>query len=181
MRASGVQVGLVRGIALLATGLLAGAFAYGTINVVPTFSAVPLEVRLTFHAALMRMNAPVMQTLMAVAGLGSLAFALSVRGSGRALGLTATASTLATLVITRFGNVPINIQIKAWAAGSPPADYAQILDQWETFNLWRTTAAIAAFLLVLVGVLIQSEPGGLSGVTIGEPAGAGGTTRAAAT
>ncbi|MEU7691178.1 hypothetical protein OHB01_24700 [Microbispora hainanensis] len=41
----------VHGVALLATGLLAGAFAYGAANEIPTFGAVPLDVRLTFQWA----------------------------------------------------------------------------------------------------------------------------------
>ena len=53
---------VVGALALLFTGLLAGAFGYGAVNVVQTFKAVPLDVRLTFHTAMMKMNGPVMQT-----------------------------------------------------------------------------------------------------------------------
>ena len=47
---------LVKFMAILSTGLLAGAFAYAFFTVVPTFYDVPLEVHLTFRNALMRHN-----------------------------------------------------------------------------------------------------------------------------
>ncbi|WP_371493490.1 hypothetical protein OG871_38955 [Kitasatospora sp. NBC_00374] len=40
---------LLQGLSLFSTGLLAGAFGYGAANLVPTFNAVPLEMRLDFH------------------------------------------------------------------------------------------------------------------------------------
>ncbi|MCG5214663.1 DUF1772 domain-containing protein [Streptosporangium sp. KLBMP 9127] len=146
MRASDRAIRLVTALALLSTGLLAGAFGYGAVNVATTFNAVPLDVRLTFHSALMRMNGPVMQTIMALAALSSLALALLTRRY-----LAGVASVLAVLsfLITRFGNVPINGQIKVWAVGTAPADHAEILQRWETFNVVRTLTAFVAFVLII--------------------------------
>ncbi|MEO3818082.1 hypothetical protein [Plantactinospora sp. B24E8] len=79
------MVRTVRTLALLSTGLLAGALGHGAVNVVVTFNAVPLDVRLTFHAALMRMNGPVVQTVTACAVVGSVAFAVLVRGRAHLL------------------------------------------------------------------------------------------------
>lgn len=137
------------GLALLSTGLLAGAFGYGAVNLVTTFNVVPLDVRLTFHSALMQMNGPVMQTTMALATLSSLALAVfgsgAVRYRAGAAGLLAVTSFL----ITRFGNVPINGQIKVWAVTTPPADYAAILERWEAYNIARTLTALLAFALII--------------------------------
>lgn len=139
-----------RTLALLSSGLLAGAFAYGAVNVAPTFEAVPLDVRLTFHSALMRMNGPVMQIAMALAFLTSLALAVQLRGTLRLLAGCASAMTVATFLVTRFGNVPIHPQIEAWAVSTPAADHAEILARWGTFNIIRTGTALAAFVLLLV-------------------------------
>jgi len=85
-----VPLRLVKGLALLSTGLLSGTFVYGAVNVAQTFKAVPLDVRLTFHSALMRMNGSVVQTMMALAILSSL---LLVAGSAAAArGSTGTAT-----------------------------------------------------------------------------------------
>lgn len=149
----------IRAVALVSTGLLAGAFGYGVLNVQQTFQAVPLDVRLTFHAALMKMNGPVMQTAMALATVSSLVLAILLRGTPRLLAAGASALAVTSFLVTRFGNVPINGQIKVWAATSAPADHLDILTRWETFNIIRTVAALLAFLLlVLIVDRIVSRP-----------------------
>ncbi|GAA3842677.1 anthrone oxygenase family protein [Amycolatopsis tucumanensis] len=149
------MVRYVTAFALLATGLLAGAFGYGAVNLVSAFGAVPLDVRLTFHTALMHMNGVVMQTTMALAVLSSLALAVLSRGTARYLAGTAGALALASFLITRFGNVPINGRIKVWAVSGAPADHAAVLQRWEAFNVARTLTALVAFALIIaVGVLV---------------------------
>jgi uncharacterized membrane protein len=140
----------LRSLALLAAGLLAGAMGYGALNVVQAFRAVPLDVRLTFHTALMRMNGPVIQTVMALAFVTSVAIAVTDRGRPRWLAAAAAALVLVSFLVTRFGNVPINADIKVWAATVPPPDHAAILRRWEIFNVVRTVAAVAAFALLLL-------------------------------
>ncbi|WP_228797818.1 nitroreductase/quinone reductase family protein [Nocardia nova] len=144
---------LVRGAALLFPGLLAGAFGYGAVNVLYAFREVPLDVRFTFHVALMRVNGPVMQSLMALAVLGILMLAVRSRGGQRRIAASATVLVLLSFLVTRFGNVPINQQITRWAVGTPPANYAEILRRWELFHFTRTGCAVAAFVLVIVAVV----------------------------
>ncbi|MEU1463061.1 DUF1772 domain-containing protein [Streptomyces sp. NPDC005727] len=145
-----MRVRVTKAIAVTATGLLAGAFGYGAVNLGPTFWSVPLDTRLSFHAELMKMNSPVMLTAMGTAALGSLALALQTRGRERGLAAGATALTATSFLVTRFGNVPINARIKTWAVTSPPADYAEILHRWDLFNRTRTVTALAAFVLLVI-------------------------------
>lgn len=141
---------LAQGAALLSTGALAGAFGYGAANLVPTFNAVPLEMRLSFHAELMEMNGVTMQGAMGMSVLSSLTLALMTRGTTRRLAGGAALLALASFLITRLGNVPINGRIKEWAASSAPPDHAEILARWEAFNYARTAAAFAAFALLIL-------------------------------
>ncbi|GII52057.1 hypothetical protein Pth03_04460 [Planotetraspora thailandica] len=147
----------VQGAALLASGLLAGAFGYGAANVVPTFAAVPLDVRLTFHTAMMKVNEPVMQTAMALAILSSFGLAVVSRGLPRRLAIGAGALTLTSLLVTVFGNVPLHAHIRQWAAGSVAEGYAEILQRWETFHTIRTLTALAAFVLI-VAIAVYTRP-----------------------
>lgn len=140
---------LIIGLALLSTGLLAGAFGYGAVNVATTFNVVPLDVRLTFHSALMRMNGLVMQTAMALAALSSLTLAALTRKVPRRLAGAAGVLAVVSFLITRFGNVPINGQIKVWAVTTPPANYAEILQRWEYYNIARSLTSLAAFVLII--------------------------------
>jgi uncharacterized membrane protein len=142
----------MRALALLSTGLLAGALGYGAVNLVPTFNAVPLDVRLTFHTALMRMNGPVVQTVMACAAVSTATYAVLSRRWARLLAAGSGGFVLVAFLVTRFGNVPINARMKAWAVTSAPPDHAAVLRRWETFNDIRTAAAVTAFVLMLVAV-----------------------------
>ncbi|MEU5050341.1 DUF1772 domain-containing protein [Streptomyces sp. NPDC021096] len=147
---------LLLGMALLSTGLLAGAFGYGAANLVPTFNSVPLDMRLDFHTELMKMNGITMQGAMAVSALSALALAALTRGRARVLAGVAGLLTVVSFLITRFGNVPINGRIKQWAATTPPADHAEILRRWELFNDARTLTAIAAFAVLISLALRQT-------------------------
>ncbi|MEV7439559.1 DUF1772 domain-containing protein [Streptomyces sp. NPDC091204] len=152
------RVRVLQALALLATGLLAGAFGYGAANLVPTFNAVPLDMRLSFHAELMKMNGITMQAAMAVSTLSSLALAALTRGRARLIAGAAALLTLASFLITRFGNVPINGRIKEWALSSAPADHAEILRRWELFNNLRTLTALTAFTLLIALAMMGGSP-----------------------
>ncbi|MFI6511570.1 DUF1772 domain-containing protein [Streptosporangium sp. NPDC050855] len=148
----------VHGAALSATGLLAGAFGYGAANVVPTFGAVPLDVRLTFHTAMMEVNEPVMQSAMALAILTSFGLAVVRRGLPRRLALGAGVLTVASLLVTVFGNIPLHSHIRRWAAaGSAPAGHSEILQTWELFHTIRTLTALSAF-AVMIGIAVLVRP-----------------------
>lgn len=153
-----MRIRLVQGIALLSTGALAGAFGYGAANLVPTFDAVPLEMRLSFHTQLMQMNGITMQGAMALSFAGATALAVLTRGTARLLAAGAALLALASFLITRLGNVPINGRIKQWAATGAPADHAQILDRWEAFNYARTATAFIAFALLILLTLRRERP-----------------------
>lgn len=144
---------LLLGLALLSTGLLAGAFGYGAANLVPTFNAVPLDIRLSFHTELMKMNGITMQAAMGVSIVSSLALTAVTRGRTRLLAGGAGLLALTSLLVTRFGNVPINSRIKDWAHGSAPVDHTEILRHWEIFNDIRTAAAVVAFALLIFSAL----------------------------
>lgn len=151
---------LAAGSALLATGVLSGAFFYGWANVTPTFSAVPLDVHLAFRTELMKMNGIVMQALMAAAVAASGWLAISTRGRARTVSIGAVGFALASFLVTRFGNVPINQEMKVWAAGALAPDYLDRLAVWGTFNDIRVATALATFVLVIAAAELARRPAG---------------------
>lgn len=140
---------LAQGLALGSTGLLAGAFAYALVSVVPTFDAVPMDVHLRFRTQLMVMNGIFMQALMGVSLLSGFWYAATLRGATRWCAVGAGLLALTSLLVTRFGNVPINGLIKTWSAAALPPDHAELLHRWELFHDLRTATAIAAFVLLI--------------------------------
>ncbi|MGW0183154.1 anthrone oxygenase family protein [Nocardia sp. NPDC003345] len=151
---------LAHTVALLSTGFLAGAFGYTALNLIPAFHRVPLPTRLGFHAELMRNNSVTMQTAMVLAAVSCVALILLLPPRARVLAAAAATAVIGVFLITRFGNVPINQQIKAWAGDSASADPAA-LARWDRFHLLRTLAAAAAFGLIIALTLQGSRrPGG---------------------
>jgi uncharacterized membrane protein len=142
-------------LALISSGLLAGAFAYGFFAVVPTFYEVPLEVHLAYRDALMKHNGIYMQTIMAISVLSPIWWALTMDGPGisRRLCITASLLSVISFVVTRFGNVPINRMIKTWSAAAPPPDYGRLLDRWMTFNALRTATAALGFICITFAMM----------------------------
>jgi hypothetical protein len=53
-------------------------------------------------------------------------------------------------LITVFGHFPLNHQLTHWAAQNPPADWANLRQQWSLLNFWRFAAAQLGFFALLV-------------------------------
>ncbi|GAB3496548.1 DUF1772 domain-containing protein [Amycolatopsis cihanbeyliensis] len=149
---------LSTGAALLCTGLLAGAFLYGWANVAATFANVPLDVHLAYRVELMKRNGTIMPILMGLAIVTLAWSTVATRGRTRALITCGAVLALTALLTTVFGNVPINGEIKRWAASAPPAGYEDRLDTWALFHDLRVAAAIGALVLLVVAVSKRSSP-----------------------
>jgi uncharacterized membrane protein len=146
-------------LALLSTGLLAGAFAYGFFTVVPAFYEVPLAVHLTYRDALMRHNGIYMQILMAASIPTPLWWSFKMDGPKfpRLLAIAASSLAVTAFLVTRFGNVPINQMIKTWSSAMPPANYEVLLRRWLVFNNIRTAAAAIGFACVVIATTSAKE------------------------
>lgn len=142
-------------LAIASTGLLAGAFMNGILNVVPTFYEEPSNVHLVFRTRLMHHNSLVMQFLMFASIVTLLWCTVVVRYASIVTGLFILSAALAltSLLVTRLGNVPINQLIKTWPPSNPPADWLFLLNKWNKYNLIRSLAAIGCFFALIVAVL----------------------------
>ena len=69
--------------------------------------------------------------------------------------VAATGSVLAVTLITVFGNIPINNQIKRWSIAAPPASWVELSAQWWQFQTVRTIAAVCGMALLIVAVLMR--------------------------
>lgn len=80
-----------------------------------------------------------------------LTIGLAVRAKGdirsRALLVAAGLLLIAAGLVTRFANQPINAIVMTWTAQSPPANWAQLRDEWWHWHIVRTYAGIAALVL----------------------------------
>jgi uncharacterized membrane protein len=139
-------------LSLMSTGFLAGVFTYAFFAIIPAWNEVPREVHFTYRVALMRHNAIVMQSIMLVGILSPLWWAWIIRTmpAARTCAAAAAIMNLTAVLVTRFGNVPINELVRRWLTEPPPADYLESLHRWTVFNNIRSAAAVVGFLLVLI-------------------------------
>jgi len=93
-----------------------------------------------------------MQSIMAVGIMAPLWWAWTIRAmpAARACAVTASVMNLTAVLVTRFGNVPINQLVRKWLTQPPPPDYPGLLHRWTVFNNIRSMAAVFGFTLILI-------------------------------
>jgi uncharacterized membrane protein len=118
----------------------------------PAFYQVSTETHLHFRTALMNHNKTVVMALVILALPATAFYCVMVRKIRivRTLCLGALILTMVSLLITRLGSVPINMQIKTWNPSSPPGDWLKILETWNFYNLVRTVVSLAGFICLLI-------------------------------
>jgi uncharacterized membrane protein len=62
--------------------------------------------------------------------------------------LIASVFFIACIIISRFGNQPINNKMMTWIPDSLPADWTELRDQWWSFHIMRTISELIALCLV---------------------------------
>lgn len=62
--------------------------------------------------------------------------------------LLAAVFFIACILITRFGNLPIQQTISTWTVETMPDNWTALRDQWWSFHVWRTIAELIALVLV---------------------------------
>ncbi|MFJ9367108.1 anthrone oxygenase family protein [Nocardia sp. NPDC101769] len=140
--------------ALACSGFLAGAFSYGSLVVRPAYWSSPDAVHNAYRAQFIPHNSPVMPTAQILGVALALLLAVVTRDMiGRVLSVGAAVATLACIVVTKFGNVPINNKIRSWNPNNPPADYLTMLHRWDTYHDIRTASVVLAFMLVIAATV----------------------------
>jgi Na+/H+-dicarboxylate symporter len=62
--------------------------------------------------------------------------------------LFAAVSFASCILISRFGNLPIQKEMLTWNANSLPGNWTMMRDQWWSFHILRTVAELVALALV---------------------------------
>lgn len=139
-------------IALISTGLLAGAFYYGTFTLIPSYYEIPISVHLQSRVALMNHNAVYMQLLTLAAIISPIWFAITSKQIHvvRKYAIAAAIAALISILITRIWNVPINHMMRMWDTEGAPVNWKEILTKWDVYNYARTAFAFASFVLIII-------------------------------
>jgi hypothetical protein len=95
-----------------------------------------------------------LNTLMIILVFGAtiitIIFAILQRGNKQAFILLLIASLffIACIIISRFGNQPINNEIMTWTSGTLPGNLSELRDKWWNFHIMRTIAELIALFLI---------------------------------
>ncbi len=71
--------------------------------------------------------------------------------------IVASVCIVAVALITAWGNIPINNQIRTWSINSPPPDWAELAQKWWWFQTLRTVSAIGGLSLLTVTALVRRK------------------------
>jgi uncharacterized membrane protein len=151
-------ISIIRFVALVSTGLLAGIFLGDRMGVgfarpaLPTSSFVQLQQ--IQHVHFVRM----MPVLQIAALLGTLTWLFLLRSSVRSPQFVvialAAVGLLGVFALTMGVNVPINKTLMTWNASAPPANAIEIWKLWEQVNTVRAIISPVAFALEVLGLLL---------------------------
>jgi uncharacterized membrane protein len=70
--------------------------------------------------------------------------------------LIASLFFISCIIISRFGNQPINNEIMSWTSGTVPDKLSELRDKWWTFHIIRTISELIALFLVTWTSIIKS-------------------------
>ena len=139
----------------------AGLFLFGVLageELIVRYGLHPALSRLDDHAHLLARQALVrrLRVVVPVVMLPAAALAVAVLVVGTGPGLALRWATLvamtAFLLLSFLGTVPINIQVDAWRADAPPPGWQEVVRRWARLDVFRSTAATAAFLFAVLAV-----------------------------
>lgn len=145
---------IVRFVAVLATGLVAGVYLGDRMGASFARPFLPPSSFVTFQQVQHLHFVTMMPILIGLALLSSAAWLTAIRsriGSREflflALGILAF---LGVTLITRIVNVPINEQLMTWNPASPPEGVMEIWARWERTHTIRTGLAGLGFVFELL-------------------------------
>jgi len=73
--------------------------------------------------------------------------------------IAASVCIVAGVLVTVFGNWPINNQIITWGINSPPANWTELRDEWWRFHVARAVMIVGALTFLILAALPRRDIG----------------------
>ena len=143
-------------IGLVLAGLLAGEELIVRYGVQPALGKLPDRPHVLARQALVRRLRVVVPVLMVPTVLVAVAV-LVVGGGGAGAGFrwAGVIALVAFVLFSFLGTVPINIKVNDWRVDDLPADWKSLVLRWERIDIFRSSAALAAFICCAIAVAVQ--------------------------
>ncbi|CAN5147234.1 DUF1772 domain-containing protein [soil metagenome] len=143
-------------LSLLFAGLAAGVEFIVRYGVQPALSRLDARANIAARQSLIGPLRVVVPSLMLPTVGLAVATAILAGGGGGVMVLrwTGTAAVVAYLLFSFLGTVPINIAVNDWVLDDLPADWHAVIQRWEVIDVFRSSAAIVGFGLLLLAALL---------------------------
>jgi uncharacterized membrane protein len=151
-------ISVIRLVALISSGLLAGIFLGDRVGLGFARPALPpssfVQLQQIQHVHFVRFM-PVLQIAAVLSALIWLFLLRSNVGTAQFLLLAlAVAGLLTVFALTMAINVPINNTLMTWNASTPPGDAMKIWKRWEQVNTVRAIISPIGFALQVLGLIL---------------------------
>jgi uncharacterized membrane protein len=149
-------IDILQAIGLILAGLLAGEEFIVRWGVQPALSTLEDRAHILARVALVKRLKVVVPILMVPTGLVGIAV-LATGGAGAGFGFRVVGllALVAFVLFSFLGTVPINIRVNEWTPDAPPADWRDIVRRWQFIDVFRSSAAIAAFVAFVVAAALR--------------------------
>jgi uncharacterized membrane protein len=149
-------IDILQAIGLILAGLLAGEEFIVRWGVQPALSTLEDRAHILARVALVKRLKVVVPTLMVPTVLVGIAvLATGGVGVGFAFRIVGLLALVAFVLFSFLGTVPINIRVNDWDADAPPADWRHVVRRWQFIDVFRSSAAIAAFVAFVVAAALR--------------------------
>lgn len=152
---------LLRYVGLLLVGLMAGSSFAFVLGMGTAMGQLSISSYLEFHRALetpFSMMSPLIYILAMLTMVGNL---YVLRSQWKSVEFLLIAFSLICVVdevlMTRFGNLPLNRLINQWDLIAPPPDWLEIRSQWLRFMYIRSALLVSSFGLLLASTFFMKR------------------------
>ena len=149
-------IDILQAVGLVLAGLLAGEEFIVRYGVQPALSSLEDRAHILARVALVKRLKVVVPILMVPTVLVGIAvLATGGVGAGFAFRVVGLAALVAFVLFSFLGTVPINIRVNDWQADAPPADWKSVVRRWQFIDVFRSSAAIVAFIAFVIAAALR--------------------------
>ena|SRR5690242_11699508 len=133
---------------LILLGLLAGTEFAVRWGVQPVLSSLDDRAHLRARIGLVkRLKVIVPAVIVPSVAVTVAHFAVAFGDPGAPARWAGLTSLAAFLLVAAFGTIPINMRVDGWDPDHPPADWRAQVRRWVDLDVYRSSAAVLAFVL----------------------------------
>ena len=149
-------IDILQAVGLVLAGLLAGEEFIVRWGVQPALSSLEDRAHILARVALVKRLKVVVPILMVPTVLvGVAVLATGGIAAGFAFRVLGVLALVGFVLFSFLGTVPINMKVNDWTPDAPPEDWRDVVRRWQFIDVFRSSAAILAFVAFVVAAALR--------------------------